>query len=106
MACCSERRANADEYARYVVQKGLVDSWDRPGQALGLFLRGRTLRTAAPTALIVGIVLCAVNQGSTLMDGQATTGTWLRMAFNFVVPFVVASVGYLAAHRRSRSARP
>jgi hypothetical protein len=89
-----------------MVHKGLVETWDRPGQAIGLFLRGRTLRTAAPTALVVGTVLCAVNQGATLIDGPATTGTWLRIAFNFVVPFVVASVGYLAAHRRPRSADP
>lgn len=41
-------------------------------------------------------------RGATLVDGQATTGTWLRMGLNYVAPFVVASVGYLAAHRRPR----
>jgi hypothetical protein len=80
-------------------------TWDRPAQALGLFLRGHTLRTAAPTALVVGTILCAVNQGATQIAGQATTGTWLRMAFNYAVPFVVASVGYLAARRTRRQDR-
>lgn len=50
---------------------GLRDAderWDTVGQAIGLFLRGHTLRTAAPTALIVGTVLCAVNQGATLAE--------------------------------------
>jgi hypothetical protein len=75
------------------------ETWDKPTQALGLFLRGRTLRTALPTAFVVGTILCAVNQGSTLIAGDATTDTWLRMAFNYATPFVVASVGYLAARR-------
>jgi hypothetical protein len=29
------------------------ETWDKPTQALGLFLRGRTLRTALPTAFVV-----------------------------------------------------
>jgi len=73
--------------------------WRRPAEAVGLFLRGRTLRTAIPTALIVGSVLCAVNQGATLAAGQATAGTWVRMVINYLVPFVVASIGYLGARR-------
>lgn len=81
----------------------MIDAgWNRPVEAIGLFLRGQTLRTAVPTALIVGTVLCAVNQGTILMAGQATTGTWVRMAINYLVPFVVASVGYLGARRAVR----
>lgn len=67
---------------------GLRDAderWDTVGQAIGLFLRGHTLRTAAPTALIVGTVLCAVNQGATLAEGAATIGTWVRMVINYLV---------------------
>lgn len=73
--------------------------WTRPIEAVGLFLRGHTVRTACPTALVVGTVLSAVNQGAVLVDGQATVGTWLRIAINYLVPFVVASVGYLSARR-------
>lgn len=76
--------------------------WHRPAEAVGLFLRGHTLRTAIPTALIVGTVLCAVNQGATLVAGQVTAGTWVRMVINYLVPFVVASVGYLGARRVRR----
>jgi len=78
------------------------ERWHRPTEAVGLFLRGHTLRTAIPTALIVGTVLCAVNQGTTLVAGEVTAGTWVRMAINYLVPFVVASVGYLAARRVAR----
>lgn len=31
--------------------------------------------------------------------GEAMTGTWVRMIINYLVPFVVASVGYLGARR-------
>jgi len=80
--------------------------WNRPAEAVGLFLRGHTLRTAIPTALIVGSVLCAVNQGTTLLEGQTTGGTWVRMAINYLVPFIVASIGFLGARRTRRHEDP
>jgi hypothetical protein len=64
-----------------------------------MFVRGYTIRTALPTALLVGTILSVVNQGMVVADGQATVGTWLRVAVNYVVPFLVASVGYLSARR-------
>jgi hypothetical protein len=66
---------------------------------VGLFLRGYTARTAGPTAVVVGTVLSAVNQGGVLAAGHATPGTWLRIAVNYVVPFIVASIGYLSGRR-------
>jgi NAD kinase len=74
-------------------------TWTRPIEAVGLFLHGHTVRTAIPTAGVVGTLLSAVNQGAVVVGGDATVGTWLRIAFNYVVPFVVASVGYLSARR-------
>jgi hypothetical protein len=64
-----------------------------------LFCRGVTVRAAARTALVVGTLLSAVNQGAIVWSGEATLGTWARVAFNYAVPFVVASVGFLAACR-------
>jgi hypothetical protein len=63
-------------------------------------LRGRTLRTAGPIAALVGTFLSAVNQGSTLLSGEAGVGTWVRVTVNYLVPFLVASAGYLSAQRR------
>lgn len=62
-----------------------------------LFLRGRTVRTAAPVAGVVGTVLSVVNQGQLVLDGGGGTGTWIRIAVNYAVPFVVASIGFLSA---------
>jgi hypothetical protein len=41
-----------------------------------------------------------VNQGSTLLSGEAGVGTWVRVAVNYLLPFLVASAGYLSARRR------
>lgn len=70
-----------------------------------MFVRGATVRTAGPTALIVGTVLSLVNQGAVIAYGESDGGTWVRVVVNYVVPFCVASVGFLSA-RRAPSARP
>ena len=69
-------------------------------EAVVLVLRGQTLRTAGPIALIVGTVVSLVNQGDVILSGHAHPVTWLRILVNFVVPFIVASTAYLAACRR------
>ncbi len=74
-------------------------TWSRPSHALMLFLRGRTARTAAPVAAVVGTVLSAVNQGDVLVSGAAGGSTWIRIAVNYLVPFLVASFGFLSARR-------
>lgn len=75
-------------------------TWRRRREAVGLFVRGATVRAAWPTAVVVGTMLSVANQGDVLVGGEATVSTWLRVAFNYVVPFVVASVGFLSAYRR------
>ena len=75
-------------------------TWETSTQALGLFLRGATLRTGCGVALFVGTVLSLVNQGETIANGDATAVTWLRVAVNYLVPFLVSSYGFLAARRR------
>lgn len=76
--------------------------WTRPVEAVGLVLRGRTARVAVPVAAVVGTVVSAVNQSDVIIGGQVTAITWVRIAINYLVPFVVASVAYLSACRGSR----
>lgn len=71
--------------------------WDSYGQAVHLFLRGATFPTAARIALVVGTWLTAVNQGGAVLDGEVP---WVKVVLNYLTPFVVASLGYLAARRR------
>jgi SAM-dependent methyltransferase len=74
-------------------------SWKLPRDALLLVARGRTARTALPVAAVVGTVLSLVNHGAVIVEGTAGTGTWVRVAVNYAVPFIVASIGYLLARR-------
>jgi hypothetical protein len=60
---------------------------------------GVTWRTSVPVALLVGTLLSAVNQGAAIAGGDSTAGVWLRVVFNYAVPFVVSSAGFLAAAR-------
>lgn len=71
--------------------------WDRYPEAIRLFLRGATVRMASPIAFLVGTWLSLVNQGSDIAHGSIP---WAKVALNFLTPFAVSSVGFLAARRR------
>jgi hypothetical protein len=75
-------------------------SWSKPYQAVVLIARGATFRTAGKIAVVVGTLLTAVNQGAVIVAGDATMTTWLRTAANYLIPYTVASIGYLAPFRR------
>ena len=75
-------------------------SWSTPLEACVLIVRGATFRTASKIALIVGTVLTAVNQGGVILAGHASVATWIRTGANYLIPYTVASVGYLAPLRR------
>lgn len=58
---------------------------------------GRTRRAALPVALVVGTLLVALNQGSTIVSGHLDSTVVWRACLNYLVPYVVSSVGYLRA---------
>lgn len=75
-------------------------TWSNPVEGVALIVRGVTARTAAPIAIIVGTVLSLVNQGQIVASGQAGVTTWIRVGINYAIPFIVASIGYIAPLRR------
>ena len=77
-------------------------AWSTPTQAARLILRGTTFRTAARIALLVGTTLTLVNQGTVLAAGHLTPAIVLRVLANYLIPYIVSSIGYLAPFR-SRS---
>lgn len=79
--------------------------WSSLVGACSLVVRGRTARTALPVALFVGTVLSLVNEGGAVIRGQFTIGVVARVVTNYVVPFCVASFGYLATSRTRPSDR-
>jgi hypothetical protein len=72
-------------------------TWVSYRDAALLFLRGATLPTAVRLSLLVGTWLSLMNQGRPIIDGHPP---WVKLALNYLTPFAVASVGYLAARRR------
>lgn len=63
--------------------------------------RGNVLRRNLLIALVVGSVLSTVNQMAFLLGGPITPGVLLKIAFNYLVPFTVASVS-ASLNRRER----
>jgi hypothetical protein len=74
-------------------------AWSRWPEAIRLFAHGVTLRPCVPVAVVVGIVLSAANEGPLLAAGDLAWQDWIRVAVNFMVPFLVASHGFLRGGR-------
>jgi len=81
------------------VEQPAALTWTTPAEGFRLFLRGATLRTGIKVSLVVGTILSIVNQADTVLGGNATTSTWVRIGVNYLVPFLVSSYGFLAARR-------
>jgi hypothetical protein len=60
------------------------------------------LRRTVRIALVVGVVLTAINQLDVLLAGNVGTGTYVKCALNFVVPFVVSNLGLLSGRHPHR----
>jgi hypothetical protein len=69
---------------------------DRVREAAAFCLQRTNLLRTARIALIVGVVLTAINQGDVIASGDTTAATWARCALNFVVPFLVSNAGLLS----------
>jgi len=68
-------------------------------QALAFCLERRNLRRTIRIALVVGVILTVINQGTVIASDDATPATWVRCALNFVVPFLVSNAGLLSGRR-------
>lgn len=52
------------------------------------------------TALVVGTLLVAINQGTVLLDGEFPASLYWKIPLTYAVPFCVASWGALINSRR------
>lgn len=57
------------------------------------------LRRSALTALVVGTILVAINQGTVLAAGNFSAELALKIPLTYVVPFCVATWGALSNNR-------
>ena len=92
--CARCRRALADR---------LAFQFGRERRCLGCALRFRPmLRRSALTALVVGTILVAINQGTVLLSGHPPTSLAWQIPLTYIVPFCVASWGALSNSRVER----
>ncbi len=75
-------------------------SWTTPLEACVQIAKGTTFRTGSKIALVVGTLLTVANQGSVIASGDASLATWVRTVANYLIPYTVASIGYLTPFRR------
>ena len=72
-------------------------------RALSVCAKPVHLRRTLAIAIVVGTIFTLVNQLGPFVHGHGTWITGLKVALNYVVPFVVSNLGVLAAHRKDRS---
>jgi hypothetical protein len=75
-------------------------SWRTIREAARLVSSARIIRRTLTTAVVVGTLLSAINEGYLVAQGEVSAGTWARIAANYLIPFMVANVGVLSATRR------
>jgi anti-sigma factor RsiW len=64
------------------------------------------LRRSIPIAVVIGVALTAIYQLGDFVTGRADAGAYFMCACNFVVPFVLVSVGLVIARSAPRRRRP
>jgi hypothetical protein len=57
------------------------------------------LRRSLLTALVVGTILIAINQGNVIADGRFPGALWWKIPLTYSVPFCVATWGALINSR-------
>lgn len=57
------------------------------------------LRTAVVTALVVGTVLTAINQGNVLLEGRFPAPLWWKIPLTYSVPYCVSTFSALRISR-------
>jgi hypothetical protein len=68
-----------------------------PADRLTLCFSKSVSRRALSTALVVGILLTAINYGEAILRGTMTPAQWIRMVLTFFVPYGVSTYSSVRA---------
>jgi hypothetical protein len=88
-----------DPEAHDPTQKRAVPKLEVARDAFRYCAQAEHLRRTVKIALVVGVVLTAINEGDVFASGDATAVTGVKVGLNFVVPFIVSNLGLLAGRR-------
>jgi hypothetical protein len=72
------------------------------GEWLRIACEWRVVRRALWFALIVGVILIAINHGDALLRGEIGSVRTAKMGLTVVVPYVVSTISSVAAIRDGR----
>src|SRR3989442_15405636 len=98
-AAINESPSNEAPEASPPAARGPGPVWARIAVVVEICGARTTLRRTVRIAAVVGLVLTAINEGDSLAGGHVSAATGIKMALNFVVPFIVSNLGVLAATR-------
>ncbi len=76
------------------------------GEWCALVCRRSVVKRGLKFAVVVGTILIAINHGDTIVSGELTTSSYVKMGLTVIVPYVVSvfsSVGALIENRRVRA---
>ncbi len=66
---------------------------------LAALLHPPLVKTAAKTALVVGVILALINHGAALLSGRITAALLFQMLLTFAVPYGVATYSAVSMAR-------
>ncbi len=64
---------------------------------LRIAVRRAVVLRATRVALVVGVILIAINQGDLLLAGEVSVTTWLKIGLTPLVPYLVSTFSSVAA---------
>jgi hypothetical protein len=77
-----------------------VHGWHGFAELVEILFRPQHLKRTIAIALVVGTVLCAINQLDVLLRGDLSARFWLKVGLTYVVPFCVSNYGIAIATYR------
>ena len=69
---------------------------------LGLAFRADVVRRALLFAVVVGVILIAINHGDAILAGTLSRGQLLKMGLTVLVPYTVSTLSSVSALRGQR----
>jgi hypothetical protein len=73
-------------------------------ESLRVALQSSVVRRALKYAVVVGVILIAINHGDAILRGDLTSGRVFKMALTLVVPYVVSTLSSVGALREKAKA--
>lgn len=75
-------------------------------ESLRLALQSSVVKRALKYAVVVGLILIAINHSDAILRGDLTRGRLFKMALTVVVPYVVSTLSSVGALREKSKAGP